>query len=168
LHPAGAQQGKLPFSTPRNYQALPESAMVETTKGKFIIEFYREQAPVTVRNFEYLGKKRFYENLTFHRYIPNFVLQGGDPKGNGKGGPGYSLPPEFSEINHAEGTLGMAMLPAKVNPERLSNGSQFYITLADSPHLDGLYTVFGKVVEGMDVVSRLRAGDRILHVYFPK
>ncbi|MCC6221130.1 MAG: peptidylprolyl isomerase [Deltaproteobacteria bacterium] len=132
------------------------------------IEFYREEAPITVRNFEYLGKKRFYENLTFHRYVPDFVIQGGDPQGNGKGGPGYGLPPEHSSVlKHRRGTLGMARLPSEVNPERLSNGSQFYICFSLAPHLDGLYTVFAQVISGMENAEKLRQGDKILEVQFP-
>lgn len=165
---AQAQDVKLPFSVPENTNLLPDSALIETSKGNFEVRFFRDDAPVTVRNFEYLGRKGFYKGLTFHRYVDGFVIQGGDPEGTGKGGPGYRIPPELRDIKHHAGTLGMAMLPASANPERLSNGSQFYITLADAPHLDGLFSVFAEVTSGMDVVRRLRQGDRILEIRFPR
>ncbi|MCC6953833.1 MAG: peptidylprolyl isomerase [Deltaproteobacteria bacterium] len=159
-----AVEKPLPFPLPRSAQELPRSAVIETEKGSFRIEFLREVAPTTVRNFEYLAKRNFYSGLTFHRYEPGFAIQGGDPKGNGKGGPGYMLPPEFSNVRHERGSLGMARLSDQINPERLSNGSQFYICLAPAPHIDGLYTVFANVRSGMDVVERLRKGDRIISV----
>ena len=168
INEAFAADGKLPFSIPKDPQTLPQTALIVTEKGDFEIEFYREEAPITVRNFEYLGRKGFYKNLTFHRYVPNFVIQGGDPLGTGKGGPGYSIPPENSDLRHIRGSLGMARLPSEVNPERNSNGSQFYICLGSAPHLDGLYTVFARVINGLENVDRLRPGDRILEVKFPK
>lgn len=158
---------KLPFPEPTDPSTLPKSALIETTQGPVEIEFFREQAPITVRNFEYLGKKKFYEGLKFHRYVPGFAIQGGDPKGTGKGGPGYFLPPEHSDLKHVRGSVGMARLPNQANPERLSNGSQFYICLTEARHLNGLYTLFGRVIRGMENVDRLRAGDKILRVYFP-
>ena len=161
--PAGAQ--KLPFSPPKSAKELPAGAEIETSKGKFEIEFYRNIAPVTIRGFEYLAKKGFYKNLTFHRFEPSFVIQGGDPTGTGKGGPGYRLPPEFSNaVRHIRGSVGMARISDYGNPERLSNGSQFYITLNEAKHLDGLYTLFARVVRGMEVVDRLRKGDSIVNV----
>lgn len=163
---AGAE---LPFPTPSNPQQLPTSALIQTTKGAIEIEFYREEAPITVASFAYLAKKGFYKNLKFHRYVPNFVIQGGDPQGTGQGGPGYTLPPEHSSnLRHLPGTLGMARLPGEVNPERRSNGSQFYITLVKAKHLDGLYTIFARVVAGMDAVKQLRPGDMILDVRVSK
>ena len=160
-------ENKLPFELPKKSSELPQFAQVETTKGSFVMRFYREQAPVHVRNFEYLGTKGFYQNVSFHRYEPGFVIQGGDPKGDGKGGPGYTLPPEFSMTKHERGTVGMARLPDQVNPERRSSGSQFYVCLNRAAHLDGLYTVFAEVESGMDVVLRLRPNDRIIKVSFP-
>ena len=160
-------ESRLPFAIPSDWHTLPSGALIDTTKGMFEIKFYRKQAPIHVRNFEYLAGKRFYDNLSFHRYEPDFIIQGGDPLATGKGGPGYNLPPEFSEIKHDIGTVAMARLPGEVNPERLSNGSQFYICLTKAPHLDSLYTVFGEVVSGMDTVLRLRKGDRIISVKFP-
>ena len=164
---SASAQTRLPFAVPKDWTSLPERAIVDTTKGMFEIKFYRKQAPIHVRNFQYLADKNFYNNLSFHRFEPDFIIQGGDPLATGKGGPGYNLPPEFSEIKHDIGTVGMARLPGEVNPERLSNGSQFYICLTKAPHLDSLYTVFGEVVTGMDTVLRLRKGDRIISIRFP-
>lgn len=164
---ATAQEEKLPFPVPADPRTLPKTALIETSKGPIEIEFYREEAPVTVRNFEYLGRKNFYNNLTFHRYREGFVIQGGDPKGNGEGGPGYLLPPEHSnELRHTRGTVGMARLPNEVNPERYSNGSQFYIVFQRAPHLDGLYTVFAQVINGIENAEKLRPGDKILGIRF--
>jgi len=165
---AFAQADSLPFEVPKDESSLPATALVETTKGAFEIEFYRKEAPITVRNFEHLGKKGFYDNTPFRRYVAGFVIQGGDPTGTGEGGPGYTLPAEFSNIPHEKGTIGMARLPSPVNMERRSNGSQFYISLSRSKHLDGLYSVFAKVIQGMDVVMNLRPNDKILAVKFPR
>jgi peptidyl-prolyl cis-trans isomerase B (cyclophilin B) len=158
----------LPFKIPVNPAELPQHALIETTKGPFEIAFFAKEAPTTVRNFVYLAQKGFYDGLPFHRYIENFVVQGGDPLGNGKGGPGYTIPAEFSTIKHSRGTLGMARKPGEVNPERRASGSQFYICLTENraKHLDGLYNVFAQVVRGMEAVSRLRKGDKILSVKF--
>jgi peptidyl-prolyl cis-trans isomerase B (cyclophilin B) len=121
-----------------------------------------------VKNFEYLGRKNFYNKLGFHRYVENYVIQGGDPDGTGKGGPKYTLPPETSELKHRRGVLGMARLGNILNPERRSNGSQFYICLKDSPHLDGFYTIFAEVIDGMETVDKLRIGDQIIRIRFPR
>lgn len=170
LQPAAslAEEDRLPFKTPVDPRSLPASALIETSQGFIEIEFYRETAPVTVRNFEHLGRKGFYENLKFHRVVPGFVVQGGDPGGDGKGGPGYTLPAEFSDIKHVRGTIGQARMASEVNPQRASNGSQFYISLRRSPHLDGLYTVFARVINGMEVADSLTEDDRIKAIHFPK
>lgn len=137
-------------------------AILDTVRGKIVIELYPKVAPKTVENFETLIKKGFYNGLTFHRVVPGFVIQGGDPNGNGTGGPGYTLPAEISPTeHHLRGTVAMARLPDSVNPERRSSGSQFYICLAPQPELDGKYTIFGGVVEGMDVVDKIKKGDHI-------
>src|SRR5579875_1976339 len=137
-------------------------ATVETERGSIVIELYPEVAPKTVENFEKLVKDGFYNNLTFHRVVPGFVVQGGDPKGNGSGGPGYDLPAEISSSEkHLRGTVAMARLGDDVNPERRSSGSQFYICLEPQPGLDGQYTIFGGVVEGMNVVDQIQVGDKI-------
>jgi cyclophilin family peptidyl-prolyl cis-trans isomerase len=161
-------KNKLPFRVPGNPGELPATALIETSRGSFEIEFFRHEAPAAVRNFEYLAEKNYYRNVAFHRYVPGYLIQGGDPTGTGRGGPGYRLPPEFSKLKHLPGTVGMARLPDPVNPERLSNGSQFYIMFTAAPHLDGLYTVFARVIQGMDVVGKLRDGDTIRVVRLPR
>jgi len=138
-------------------------ATIETDKGKIVAELYAQDAPVTVNNFVALARSGFYNNLTFHRVEPDFVIQGGDPKGDGTGGPGYTLPAEIKR-QHTEGALAMARLGDQVNPQRRSSGSQFYITLKATPFLDGGYTVFGQVKEGMNVVKSIAKGDKIKQV----
>ena len=120
------------------------------------IEFYPQDAPKTVENFVTLAKKGFYNGLTFHRVVPDFVVQGGCPKGNGTGGPGYQIKAEFNKQKHVRGSVAMAR---SQHPD--SAGSQFYITYGATPHLDGNYTVFGKVVAGMEHVDRIKQGDRM-------
>jgi peptidyl-prolyl cis-trans isomerase B (cyclophilin B) len=140
-------------------------AILDTDRGTIVIEFYPAVAPKTVENFETLTKKGFYNGLTFHRVVPGFVVQGGDPKGDGSGGPGYDVPAEISPAEkHLRGSVATARLGDAVNPDRKSSGSQFYICLAAQPSLDGQYTVFGGVVEGMDVVDKIQVGDHIKKV----
>lgn len=127
--------------------------------GEIRIEFYPEDAPKTVENFVTLAKKGFYDGLTFHRIVPDFVVQGGDPKGNGSGGPGYTIKAEFNTHKHVRGTVAMAR---SQHPD--SAGCQFYITYGPTPHLDGSYTVFGQVVAGMEHVDRIKQGDRMQSV----
>lgn len=124
-------------------------AKFETSKGDFKIELFEDKAPVTTKNFITLVNKKFYDGLIFHRVIDGFMIQGGDPKGNGTGGPGYTIPDEFHpDLKHdAPGTLSMA------NAGPNTGGSQFFITLAPTPWLDKHHSVFGKVVEGLDVVK---------------
>lgn len=141
-------------------------AMIKTSKGNIKVELFPKEAPLSTTNFVKLAKKGFYNGLTFHRVVPGFVIQGGDPTATGSGGPGYTLPAEI-KLNHTEGALAWARLPDTdgggnpVNPERRSSGSQFYITLAPQPSLDGQYTVFGQTIEGMDVVRQIQRGDKI-------
>jgi len=163
-----AESASLPFSVPNDYRELPERLRVDTTKGSFELTMFRKQATTTVANFVHLAKKGFYGGLQFHRYEPRFVIQGGDPKGDGTGGTGYTLPPEFSTLRHVRGTVGMARKPDPVNPERRSNGSQFYITLSEARHLDSVYTVFAQVTSGMEIVETLRKGDKILTITVPE
>ncbi|MCH7761282.1 peptidylprolyl isomerase [candidate division TA06 bacterium] len=127
--------------------------------GRIVIELYPEDAPKTVKNFKKLAREGFYDGITFHKVIPGFVVQGGDPDGTGRGGPGYNLPPEISDRKHLDGTVAAARLPDRVNPDRESSGSQFYICLTPQPQLDGDYTIFGQVIEGMDVVRKVEIGD---------
>ncbi len=161
-----------PFSLPPHREILKlRSAIIETSQGLLYFELLPEEAPWHVANFKYLADRKFYRGLSFHLYQPGYLIQGGDPKGNGFGGPGYSLPPEFSSRNHKFGTLGMARKPDAynqkkqlVNPQRRSSGSQFHILLDEAPHMDGRYTIFGKLVGGDDVLSKLRKNDTILNV----
>jgi peptidyl-prolyl cis-trans isomerase B (cyclophilin B) len=140
-------------------------ATIETQRGNIVVELYPGVAPKTVANFEKLSREGFYNNLTFHRVEPGFVVQGGDPQGNGTGGPGYEVPAEISPTEkHLRGTIAMARTSDQVNPERKSSGSQFYICLEPAPFLDGQYTLFGAVVEGMDVVDKIKVGDKMTKV----
>ncbi len=134
-------------------------ATIKTGKGDIVAELYPKDAPQTVNNFVFLARDGFYNNLTFHRVVANFVIQGGDPLGTGTGGPGYNIPPEIKD-KHSQGALAMARQggPAQTTP---SSGSQFYITLESQPGLDGQYTVFGQVTQGMDVVQKIAVGDVI-------
>ncbi len=114
--------------------------------------------PNTVANFEKLAKEGFYDGLTFHRVIDDFVIQGGCPKGNGTGGPGYTIKCEINDNKHGTGALSMA------HAGKDTGGSQFFITHSPQPHLDGVHTVFGKVISGMDVVNSVKQGDKMLKV----
>ena len=137
-------------------------ATIEMEDGGIIkLELYPDIAPQTVRNFVSLARKGFYDGLTFHRIIPGFMIQGGDPNGNGSGGPGYCIKGEFTingfenDLKHTRGVISMARL----NKPYDSAGSQFFIMHADAPHLDGAYAAFGMVIEGMDVVDRIASVD---------
>jgi peptidylprolyl isomerase len=129
-------------------------ATVETTKGTFRIQLRPDIAIETVNSFVFLAREGFYNGVTFHRVIPGFVAQGGDPTGTGSGDPGYTLPAEFSDVPFERATVGMA----RANDPN-SGGSQFFVAYADQPGLNGQYTVFGKVVDGMDVVDSLTPRD---------
>ena len=124
-------------------------------------ELYPEIAPLTVENFEKLASDHFYDGLTFHRVIPGFMIQGGCPKGNGTGGPGYSIKGEFTangvlnELKHTRGVLSMAI---SMMPD--SEGSQFFVMVDDAPHLDGQYAAFGKVTEGMEAADKIVSVQR--------
>jgi len=122
--------------------------------GTMKVQFYTKDAPKNVTNVANLGIKGFYNGLTFHRLIPGFMIQGGDPSGNGTGGPGYTVPAEIKK-QHTKGAMAMARTGDNVNPERRSSGSQFYICFQPTPQLDGQYTVIGQLVEGMDVLDKL-------------
>jgi peptidyl-prolyl cis-trans isomerase B (cyclophilin B) len=153
-------------------EPLPQVTL-ETSKGKIVLELAEDDAPNTVANFVSLVEKKFYDGLKFHRVEPGFVIQGGDPKGNGSGGPGYTIPAEFSKkLKHTRGVLSMART---ADPN--SAGSQFFIMLGAAPSLDGQYAAFGKVISGMDVVDAIKVGDTITkatvdkkrnHPYQPK
>jgi peptidyl-prolyl cis-trans isomerase B (cyclophilin B) len=122
--------------------------------GNMKVQFYTEDAPKNVTNVANLGIKGFYDGLTFHRIVPDFVVQGGDPKGDGTGGPGYTVEAEIKR-KHEKGCIAMARTGDQVNPDRRSSGSQFYLCLQPLPMLDGAYTVIGKLVEGEDVLDQL-------------
>ena len=126
-------------------------ATFETSKGTFKVELFEDKTPLTAKNFIDLTNKGFYNGLIFHRVIDNFMIQGGDPNGNGTGGPGYTIPDEFrQDLKHSgPGFLSMA------NRGPNTGGSQFFITLVPTPWLDGKHTVFGKVVEGLEVVQAI-------------
>lgn len=135
-------------------------AMIHTTKGQIICQLFPDKAPLSVTNFIQLAKGGFYNGLIFHRVVPKFVIQGGDPDGKGTGGPGYTVAAEIG-LPHIQGALAWARLPDQINPQKKSSGSQFYITLEATPFLDGDYTVFGKTIAGFDVVQSIRQGDKI-------
>lgn len=129
---------------------------------RVVIEFYEADAPNTVANFKKLVSDRFYDGIAFHRIFPNQLVQAGDPLSKGKdrrnvgtGGPGYTLPAEINKRKHVPGAVATARLGDKVNPARVSNGSQFYVALVPMPHLDGQYTVFAHVTEGLDVLEQV-------------
>jgi peptidyl-prolyl cis-trans isomerase B (cyclophilin B) len=125
------------------------------TGGEVVIDLFDQDAPNTVANFEKLANEGFYNGLTFHRVIPGFVAQGGCPRGTGTGGPGYNIDCEINPNKHERGTLAMA------HAGRNTGGSQFYICYGAQPHLDGVHTVFGKVVQGMELVDAFRGQDRM-------
>ena len=133
---------------------------IETAYGTIEAELYSEDAPKTVARITELANKNFYDGLTFHRVIPGFVAQGGDPSGNGTGGSGTKLKAEFNKRKHLEGTLAMAR---SSHPD--SADSQFYICLGAQPKLDNQYTIFGQVVKGLEVVKKLKVGDKMTKVY---
>jgi peptidyl-prolyl cis-trans isomerase B (cyclophilin B) len=136
----------------KSYQAT-----ITTNKGNIVIDLYAQHAPKTVNNFVFLANEGFYDSITFHRVISNFMVQGGDPTGTGRGGPGYRFEDEVrsNPLKHETGVLSMA------NAGPNTNGSQFFITHSPQPHLNGKHTVFGKVVEGMEVVNDIRQGDKM-------
>jgi cyclophilin family peptidyl-prolyl cis-trans isomerase len=155
----------VPTATPprRTYTALPEMtidpekqyfATIKTDKGDIRLQLFPKDAPQTVNNFVFLSRNDFYDGLTFHRVIPGFVAQGGDPTGQGAGGPGYNLPEERNDLKHDTGVIAMA------KGGNTTSGSQFYISYVPLPDLDRQgFTVFGKVVGGMDVLQALTARD---------
>jgi len=133
---------------------------IETNRGDMELELYPEYAPKTVNNFVFLAQEGFYDGLVFHRVISDFMIQGGDPTGTGSGGPGYKFEDEVAEnpLRHETGVISMA------NAGPNTNGSQFFITHSPQQHLDGMHTVFGKVVEGQEIVNAIQQGDRMVKV----
>jgi len=151
-------------SKPKTYSEPPPMAIdtgkeytatIETEKGDIIIKLFASDVPVTVNNFVFLARDGFYDNTTFHRVIPGFVAQGGDPTGTGRGNPGYTFADEFTDHTHVAGALSMA------NSGSNTNGCQFFITYTPQHGLDGKHTVFGQVIEGMDILESLTPSDPI-------
>ncbi len=153
----------------KQYSAPPEMKIdttkdykveMETERGTIHLELYPEYAPITVNNFISLAEDGYYDGVSFHRVIANFMIQGGDPTGTGMGGPGYRFQDEFkgNPLTHETGVISMA------NAGPGTNGSQFFITHEPQPHLNGKHTVFGKVTQGQDVVDSIRQGDMIFKV----
>jgi len=134
------------------------TATIETEKGDIVLELFASDVPKTVNNFVFLANEGFYNNITFHRVIPDFMAQGGDPTGTGAGGPGYTFADEFTTHTHVKGALSMA------NAGPNTNGSQFFITYAPQLHLNGKHSVFGQLKEGMDVLEALTNGDTIVRI----
>jgi cyclophilin family peptidyl-prolyl cis-trans isomerase len=146
------------WTTPPAMQIDPKKqykARMETDKGTMVIELFADKTPMTVNNFVFLSREGYYDGVIFHRVIDNFMVQGGDPTGTGRGGPGYKFGDEFnSSLKHdKQGILSMA------NAGPGTNGSQFFITHGPTPHLNGKHTVFGQVVEGLDVLMSIPARD---------
>ena len=133
-------------------------ALVSTPKGSFTIELLPDEAPLNVDSFVQLARRGYFKGITFHRVVPNFVIQGGDPRGDGNGGPGYQIRCEVNEVPYERGAVGMAL------SGKDTGGSQWFVTHSRQPHLDGGYTVFGRVVAGMDVVDKITRGDVIRSV----
>ena len=152
---------------PKTYSAPPPmtidtskqyTATIETEKGNLVLELFASDVPMTVNNFVFLARDGFYDGLTFHRVVPDFVVQGGDPKGDGTGGPGYEFDDEITDHTHVAGALSMA------NSGPNTNGSQFFITYTPQHHLDGVHSVFGQLIDGMDVMESIEQGDVMIRI----
>ena len=155
--------GTKKWNNPPAMQIDPEKkyqALLQTDKGDIELELYPQHAPKTVNNFVFLAQEGYYDGVSFHRVISNFMIQGGDPTGTGAGGPGYKFEDEVkgSPLKHETGVISMA------NAGPNTNGSQFFITHSPQPHLNGNHTVFGKVMVGQEVVDAISQGDRIVKV----
>lgn len=135
-----------------------KTAKIQTEHGTMTIELFEKDAPNTVANFEKLANDGFYNGLTFHRVIPDFMIQGGCPNGTGTGGPGYKIPCEINDNLHLRGSLSMA----HAGPN--TGGSQFFICHSPQRHLDGVHTVFGRVTDGVEIVDKVKGGDKMLNV----
>ncbi len=162
---ATAPSEPTPTKKPMSYSAPPPmtidtskqyTATIETGKGNIVLELFASDVPKTVNNFVFLSREGFYDGTTFHRVIPDFMVQGGDPTGTG--GPGYKFADEFTEHTHVSGALSMA------NAGPNTNGSQFFITYSPQYHLDGKHSVFGQLVDGMDVLKQIVKGDTIVGI----
>jgi peptidyl-prolyl cis-trans isomerase B (cyclophilin B) len=150
---ARAADEKKQYDKPGDMKIDPKktyTATIDTSEGKIVAKLFPDKAPQTVNSFVFLAKEHFYDGTTFHRVIKGFMIQGGDPTGTGTGGPGYHLKAEFNDTKHEPGILSMARA---ADPD--SAGCQFFIMHGSAPHLDGKYTAFGKVTQGMDVVDKI-------------
>ena len=156
-----------PSGEPKTYSEPPEmiidtskdyTAKMETEHGDMVLEMFASDVPNTVNNFVFLANEGFYDGTTFHRVVPGFVAQGGDPTGTGRGGPGYQFADEFSDHTHTAGALSMA----NAGPD--TNGSQFFITFTPQHGLDGKHSVFGQLVDGTDVLEAIKQGDTITRI----
>jgi len=136
----------------------PRSARVVTNRGTLVLELFPADAPITVDNFATLARRGYFDGQAFHRVVPNFVVQAGDPRGDGNGGPGYAIRDELNPHRYDRGTLGMALSGPN------TGGSQFFVTHSPQPHLDGGYTVFGQLQSGGDVLDSIVQGDRIVRI----
>jgi peptidyl-prolyl cis-trans isomerase B (cyclophilin B) len=154
---------------PKKYSAPPAmtidvnkkySAAFNTSRGEILCELFAKDAPKTVNNFVFLAREKFYDGTVFHRVIPNFMIQGGDPTGTGSGGPGYQFADELKGNPHKHQVGSLSMANAGPN----TNGSQFFITHVVTNWLDGKHTVFGKVLSGQEVVNAIQAGDELVSV----
>jgi len=152
---------------PKTYSAPPPmtidtskqyTATIETEKGNLVLELFASDVPMTVNNFVFLAREGFYNGLTFHRVVSDFVVQGGCPIGNGRGSPGYQFDDEITEHTHVAGALSMA------NSGANTNGSQFFITFSPQHHLDGHHSIFGQLVEGTDVLESIEPGDVMIRI----
>ena len=153
--PLDYREAMAPFDPPAGANIYTPRAILYTRRGKIEIHLNILEAPLTVQNFIDLARRGFYDGLTFHRVVPGFVIQGGDPRGDGNGGPGYMLRCEIGERPYGRGAVGMAL------SGKDTGGSQFFITHVPTPHLDGGYTLFGWVASGMEVVDQIQPGDVI-------
>lgn len=143
----------------KNYEGISQiQAVIITHEGKIVVDLNFKAAPNTVANFVDLAQKGFYKGLVFHRIIQDFMVQGGDPLGNGQGDPGYYIDDEANDLKHEVGVISMA------NRGPNTAGSQFFITLMPQHHLDGKHTVFGRVIQGQDVVCRIEPNDPIINI----
>ncbi len=156
-----------PTPKPKTYSAPPPMlidtskhyiAIIETEKGNLVLELFASDVPITVNNFVFLAGEGFYDGTTFHRVIAGFMAQGGDPTGTGTGGPGYKFADEFTEHTHVAGALSMA------NSGPNTNGCQFFITYTPQHQLNGKHSVFGQLIEGMDVLQEIRQGDTLTRI----
>ena len=163
----GLEGGPESLSEPKTYSAPPPmmidtskeyTATIETEKGNLVLELFASDVPMTVNNFVFLARDGFYDHTTFHRVVPDFVAQGGDPTGTGRGNPGYQFDDEITEHTHVTGALSMA------NSGENTNGCQFFITYSPQHHLDGEHSVFGQLIEGMDVLEKLEQGDVMIRI----